>query len=552
MSLASPPLDPARDLNDSHVSDLRSDKVDIDNPSSSVEEAVEKEHPEMNERPNLALDSGCPARVQVVEAQPSFMRGESQNSMMPTESWQDTTDKTSDDLKWREEKKEKEKEKEKFQDNATHSEAYASTDSESSSSTFGDEDSDAVTQEMPDDWEIEDTDETAARDNKTSFAMAPGEDLSLFPWLLWYLLCIWRWLQQDWQDFWTATHQSGEQPATPAPPGLLARQKHGSRGGKRRRERTDSADEAEREKPSAGKSKRARRSKEPGPSQPLACPFCKKDLQQYQACVKLNLTKVRYVKQHLHRKHGDNIEDWVMARLRLRSAPGTEEEQWYRIFDLLFPGHSPRPSTPYNDFTVCERAQPSPDTSPTEEALYVSGIFLTGESVQSLQQFLVQDSALASVAADDIRGALDRALCRVFMEQTSHQNPSVDGWQARAQQGPETDIEDSEESSNSRGFMPDREVTNSRFSDDSGVVTNEHPSSATVQSDPTPEPQGTQRGVGGAFEWEEFLNDDPILFIEGAPEDQQLGHQIDMDCWLNEWPFTNYDQPLGESSGAQA
>ncbi|RSL44025.1 hypothetical protein CEP51_016285 [Fusarium floridanum] len=345
---------------------------------------------------------------------------------MPKESWQDTSGNTLEDLEWREDRKQKEKEKEEeeeeekeeekeeerekeqLQDDAIYSEAYTSTDSESSSSMFGDEDSDAATQDIPDDWEIEGTDKRTARDNKASFAVTPGEDLRLFPCILWYLLCIWRWLQQDWKNCWTAAPQSGEQSATLAPPGLVTRQKQGSRGEKRRRQRTDPADEAEWDKPPTGKSKRARRSKEPGLSRPLACPFCKKDLQQYQACVKLNLTKVRYVKQHLHRKHGDDVEDWVMARLRLRSAPGTEEEQWYRIFDLLFPGHSPRPATPYNDFTVSERPQPSPDTSLTEEALYVPGMFLTREFVQTLQQSLIQDPALASVAVDDIHRALDR------------------------------------------------------------------------------------------------------------------------------------------------
>ncbi|KAI8660966.1 hypothetical protein NCS57_01075600 [Fusarium keratoplasticum] len=506
----------------------RRDGLDIDGPSSSNSEATGEECHEMDGRLDSRTGFACPGRVQVVEAQSSSPH-EPHHTIIPKEPWQKHTDNTPENVECREGK-----------------------DLDGSSSTCGEEGTDPAVQRVPGGWEFGDTDETIVREGAAPLAVTPGGDLHLLPWLLWNVRRIWWWLHQDWQDFWTATHQPGEHSTTSPQSGLSIRQNQGSRGGKRRRERTESADEAERDRPSSGKSKRARRPKEPGPSWPLACPFCKKDLQQYQACVKLKLTKVRYVKQHLHRKHRDDIEDWVMFRLRLRSAPGTEEEQWYRIFDLLFPGHLPRPATPYNDCTVCKRAQPFPDTSPTEEALYVSGMFLTGESVQTLQQFLVQDSALASVAADDIRGALDRALSRVFMEQTSHQNPSIDGWQARAQQGSETDIEDSEESSNSRGFVPDREVPNSRFSDDSGVVTNEHPSSATVQSDPTPEPQGTQRGVGGAFEWEEFLNDDPSLYLEGAPEDQQLGHRIDMDCWLDEWPFTNYDQPFGESSGAQA
>ncbi|RMJ12132.1 hypothetical protein CDV36_008227 [Fusarium kuroshium] len=140
------------EMRDSYIYDLKSDKVDRERRSSSAEEAADEKQPEMDERPNLVLNSACPARVQVVQAQSSFSRCESRNSTMPKESWQDTSGNTLEDLEWREDrkekekekKKEKEKEKEELQDDAIYSEAYTSTDPESSSSMFGDEDSDTV------------------------------------------------------------------------------------------------------------------------------------------------------------------------------------------------------------------------------------------------------------------------------------------------------------------------------------------------------------------------------------------------------------------------
>jgi hypothetical protein len=123
----------------------------------------------------------------------------------------------------------------------------------------------------------------------------------------------------------------------------------------------------------------------------LACPFCKKDPQKYQVCYRHKITKISYVKLHLYRKHQlplhcarccitfkteeaqdihviagtcenrkpkpewsgitrsqkQQLEMPVSSRL-------TEEEQWFTIWDILFPGQ-PRPHSPYVDSGLSEQ-----------------------------------------------------------------------------------------------------------------------------------------------------------------------------------------------------
>lgn len=124
----------------------------------------------------------------------------------------------------------------------------------------------------------------------------------------------------------------------------------------------------------------------------FACPFLKKDPVRWRPCYKHELRRIRDVKQHLRRAHSvtpycpvcgegfadDPTEDRLKRHLRLRECqpkafdppqgitgqqreqlgrrvPATlpEAEQWYTVFDIVFPGH-PRPSTPYVDPDMSE------------------------------------------------------------------------------------------------------------------------------------------------------------------------------------------------------
>jgi hypothetical protein len=118
----------------------------------------------------------------------------------------------------------------------------------------------------------------------------------------------------------------------------------------------------------------------------FACPFYKMDPVRHRSCSTFRLTRISRVKQHLVRKHqrpikcprcmktftGEKAEDQRTRHLRIeacdlveeqepegiseekklllqRKAPSnwTEKQQWYGVFDTLFPNHQPRPESPY-------------------------------------------------------------------------------------------------------------------------------------------------------------------------------------------------------------
>jgi hypothetical protein len=121
----------------------------------------------------------------------------------------------------------------------------------------------------------------------------------------------------------------------------------------------------------------------------LACPFSKKDPLRHRVCYRQTLTKISYVKQHLSRNHRtpiycpvcmgvfENEEDRdVHTRARSceehpvahwegvseaqkeklrRKVPAkmSEEEQWFTIWGIIFPG-LPRPQSPYVDSELSE------------------------------------------------------------------------------------------------------------------------------------------------------------------------------------------------------
>ncbi|KAK0646868.1 hypothetical protein B0T16DRAFT_307895, partial [Cercophora newfieldiana] len=122
-------------------------------------------------------------------------------------------------------------------------------------------------------------------------------------------------------------------------------------------------------------------------AKPFACPYWKREPRKHRACFKYELKRVKDVKQHLMRRHSipalscqrcfevfdtrANYHNHVMGdercvarpelatdvifpdqdeRLREKSKPGQSgAEQWFAIWDILFPGQ-PRPSSPFMDF----------------------------------------------------------------------------------------------------------------------------------------------------------------------------------------------------------
>lgn len=117
----------------------------------------------------------------------------------------------------------------------------------------------------------------------------------------------------------------------------------------------------------------------------FACPYTKKDSMSYRDCYKYKLSRIRDVKQHLARCHRnplycprcmgtfeteeerdehirafscpsrpwirlDGVTESQRRQLSNKSASNTSPEaQWFVMFDIVFPGHEPRPKSPYID-----------------------------------------------------------------------------------------------------------------------------------------------------------------------------------------------------------
>ncbi|KAH7150283.1 hypothetical protein B0J13DRAFT_523347 [Dactylonectria estremocensis] len=210
------------------------------------------------------------------------------------------------------------------------------------------------------------------------------------------------------------------------------------------------------------------------PDKALACPFYKKDPMRHGRCHGYLLSRISYVKQHLFRHHlqpfycplcnaefgtnanlrDDHIRDQAcekrpsserpdgmtpMQEQKLRSTRAkqkqTEEEQWYEIFELLFPG-TERPSSPYLINSL------SKDMSSFREF------------VENQGRTIVQDSlidSLPSVEEGRIRSLVNDAIRRIF--------PTWWDWKSPAERVSNTEFtivtinktEDSKESQNNNG-----------------------------------------------------------------------------------------------------
>lgn len=117
----------------------------------------------------------------------------------------------------------------------------------------------------------------------------------------------------------------------------------------------------------------------------FACPYTKKDPMLYRDCYRYKLSRIRDVKQHLARCHRkplycprcmgtfgteverddhirefscpsrrsitlDGITEYQKSQLAKKSAPNASPEaQWFAVFEIVFPGHKPKPASPYVD-----------------------------------------------------------------------------------------------------------------------------------------------------------------------------------------------------------
>lgn len=217
--------------------------------------------------------------------------------------------------------------------------------------------------------------------------------LSDHPSILQELLAVFQsWLQHAGDTSGTSASGSTSSANSPntASTGISprAQAEAGSRRGKRSSNANADEDQDEDEPGQGGSRKRSRKNRSPGYfHRSLACPFAKKDPARYHECYKNRITRIQDVKQHLRRFHEPPIyclickdtfkseaelQTHAEARsctLRPEKVDGVDrdqkerlsknvdrklstEDQWYSIFDILFPGFDPRPRSPYVEGSV--------------------------------------------------------------------------------------------------------------------------------------------------------------------------------------------------------
>ncbi|KAK6380611.1 hypothetical protein LTS17_004811 [Exophiala oligosperma] len=178
----------------------------------------------------------------------------------------------------------------------------------------------------------------------------------------------------------------------------------------------------------------------------LACPFSKKNPRRYRSCYRNRLTKISYVKQHLSRHHcypiyctncmatfdSEEIRDaharahsceeqpviqWeavseAQKRQLSQRVPRrmSETEQWYTIFEILFPG-SPRPKTPFVDGELSEELSSFQDFATSQgPAIITDSLIERGFGISRL----VQDEQVTifndTILADGLQAIFERYL----------------------------------------------------------------------------------------------------------------------------------------------
>lgn len=203
--------------------------------------------------------------------------------------------------------------------------------------------------------------------------------------------------------------------------------------------------------------KRRRTSKKAAGSQPsFACPFAKKNPLKYRGCYAYVLKRVRDVKQHLSRFHqlpiycprctdtfdaeGERDEHIRASSCLVQhetitfegvtraqkillgqrvSAKMTSSNQWFTIFDILFPGHTPRPKCAYINTELSIELEAFQDLMYTEGPRFISSVIRSsGLDISAMEN--VEDDSTAL-----LQSAIQEGLKQVF-QQWSANMPGIE------------------------------------------------------------------------------------------------------------------------------
>ncbi|KAI6763999.1 hypothetical protein HG530_007788 [Fusarium avenaceum] len=224
-------------------------------------------------------------------------------------------------------------------------------------------------------------------------------------------------LLEEWQGFRTQTHSDNQEQSNTSGGDYLPSNGQSS-GDSHKRHRDPEVDGLGSASGSSTIAKRHKRTTEDNTETPLACPFSKKDLHVYRECTKFGFKRARDVKQHLKRNHRPELPEPIRLCLQKPSSRGSREKQWYEIFEILFPGHLPQPSSPYNDFEIFQ--QPPAIAAALDEALHIPYHYLMTEGAGILLQEIQQDPIFSQEGGPDIND-MRRALGRMFGQYLNQQ-----------------------------------------------------------------------------------------------------------------------------------
>jgi hypothetical protein len=242
-------------------------------------------------------------------------------------------------------------------------------------------------------------------------------------------------LLEGWQGFRTQTHSHINGQSNTPGEDYLPPDGQGS-GDSHKRQRDPEADGLGSTSGSSTIAKRRKGTAEDNTEPPLACPFSKKDLNVYRECTKFGFKRARDVKQHLKRNHTPEVAEPTRLRLQKPSSCGTRENQWYEVFEILFPGHLPQPSSPYNDFEISQ--QPPVVAAALDEALHIPYHYLMTEGAGILLQEIQRDPAFSHEGGpgiNDMRRALGRLFGQYLNQQLAPPLEAPDGSNATPGEG---------------------------------------------------------------------------------------------------------------------
>ncbi|KAL6251025.1 hypothetical protein RBB50_001233 [Rhinocladiella similis] len=222
----------------------------------------------------------------------------------------------------------------------------------------------------------------------------------------------------------------------------------------------------------------------------FACPFSKKNPNRHRSCYRNRLTKISYVKQHLSRHHcypiyctncmatfdSQEIRDaharshsceerpviqWEAVtetqkrQLRQRmSRKISEIDQWYTIFEILFPG-SPRPRTPFVDSELSEELSSFRDFATSQgPAIMVNSLIERGFAINRPSQDDELTAFNETILEDGLQAIFER-----YLEARASQMPPEAG--ATSSEPPQSFIVGRDGRSSSTTLVEERTLSDS-------------------------------------------------------------------------------------------